>query len=55
VVAAVRRFGANLLVIEHTVSSYHEMRQMIRTFAAPREVPNYAALLEKIAAREARI
>jgi hypothetical protein len=54
VTAAVRHFGANLLVLEHAISTYHEMRQMLRTFTAPRPAPNFAALLDKIAAREAR-
>jgi ribose 5-phosphate isomerase RpiB len=31
--AAVRHLGANLLIVEHAFSSFHEMRVMIRTFA----------------------
>jgi len=34
VVAAMRHFAPNLLVVEHTFSTYHEMRAMVRTFAA---------------------
>jgi hypothetical protein len=30
------------------------MRQMVRLFAAPRGEANFVALLEKVAAREAR-
>jgi hypothetical protein len=33
---AIRRFAPNLLVLEHTSASYHEMRTMIRAFAAER-------------------
>ena len=32
--AAMRQFAANLLVIEHAFSTFHEMRTMIRLFAA---------------------
>lgn len=31
--AGVRHLGANLLIVEHAFSSFHEMRVMIRTFA----------------------
>jgi len=34
--AAVRHFGANMLILEHAVSTFHEMRSMIRLFAGPR-------------------
>jgi ribose 5-phosphate isomerase RpiB len=54
VAAAVRHYGANLLVLEYAVSTYHEMRQMVRVFAAPRPAPNAGRLLEKVAALEAR-
>lgn len=36
VAAAIRRFAPNLLVLEHTYASYHEMRTMIRAFATER-------------------
>ena len=34
--AAVRRFDANLLVLEHAFSTFHEMRSMVRRFATER-------------------
>lgn len=37
VAAAVRHFDANILIIEHAFSTYHEMRTMIRMFAAGRK------------------
>ena len=36
VAAAVRRFDANVLVLEHRHSTFHEMRAMVRTFTAAR-------------------
>jgi len=33
---AVHRFGANVLILEHAFSTFHEMRQMVRCFAAGR-------------------
>ncbi|HUS93204.1 MAG TPA: RpiB/LacA/LacB family sugar-phosphate isomerase [Phycisphaerae bacterium] len=51
--AAMRHFAPNLLVIEHTLSTYHEMRAMVRTFAAPRGgQPQAARLMENIAELE---
>jgi hypothetical protein len=54
VAAAVRHYGANLLVLECALSTYHEMRQMVRVFAAPRSAPTNPALVERLAKREAR-
>ena len=34
--AAVRRFDANLLILEHAFSTFHEMRSMVRRFATER-------------------
>lgn len=34
VAAALRHYGANLLVLEHAFSTYHEMRSMVQWFAA---------------------
>ena len=34
--AAIRQFAPNVLVIEHTLSTYHEMRAMLRMFAGGR-------------------
>ncbi len=53
VAAGVRHFGANLLVLEHAMLTYHEMRQMVRVFAAPRQAPIATALLEHITNLEA--
>ncbi|MFP3938310.1 MAG: RpiB/LacA/LacB family sugar-phosphate isomerase [Phycisphaerae bacterium] len=50
--AAVRRFGANLLVIEHAFSSFFEMRTMVRLFAAERTAPKYQALMDTLATLE---
>jgi hypothetical protein len=54
VAAAVRHFGANLLMLEYAVSTYHEMRQMVRVFAASRPEPTNAPLVERLARREGR-
>ena len=48
--AAVRHFGANLLVLEHTLCTYHEMRAMIRLFAAPRATKPQADVLMRFVA-----
>jgi len=37
--AAIRQFNANLLVIEHAFTAFHEMRAMIRVFAAGAKRP----------------
>ncbi len=52
VAAAVRRFGANVLIVEHAFSSFFEIRTMVRLFAAERTTPTYRALLETLAALE---
>lgn len=52
VAAAVRRFGANLLIIEHSFSSFFEMRTMVRLFAAERTTPQYQALMDALASLE---
>ena len=46
--AAVRRFGANLLVLEHAFSTYHEIRTMIRVFAQRDGAPTNVALLDAL-------
>jgi hypothetical protein len=45
VAAAIRHYGANLLIVEHAFSTYHEMRQMVRIFATRRSVQNAAQKL----------
>lgn len=53
VAAAVRHFAPNLLVLEHTLSTYHEMRAMIRAFAAARTGETQAkVLMETVAELE---
>ena len=53
VAAAIRHFGANLLILEHAFSTFHEMRRMIRVFAAGAGTPGVAgALLEAISELE---
>lgn len=42
---AIRRFAPNLLVLEHTSASYHEMRTLVRTFAAERPARATATVL----------
>jgi ribose 5-phosphate isomerase RpiB len=51
VAAALRHFGANLLVLEHAFSTYHQMRAMIRILAAGGPGA-YAALLAALAELE---
>ena len=53
--AALRQFAANLLVIEHAFATFHEMRTMVRLFAAggPGE-PTDKAMMEAIARAEGR-
>jgi ribose 5-phosphate isomerase RpiB len=44
--AAMRHFAANVLVLEHAVSSFHQLRQMIGLFARSREaVPAASSLI----------
>lgn len=45
VAAALRHFGANMLIVEHVFCTYHEMRAMIRTFAAGAGQPGGGDLL----------
>lgn len=53
VAAGVRRLGANLLVVEHAVSTYHEMRSMVRQFSARRTTePTNKVLLKAVEALE---
>ncbi len=53
VAAALRRFDANVLIIEHAFSSFHEMRSMIRIFAADRTgVPLSKSLMDAVAELE---
>jgi ribose 5-phosphate isomerase RpiB len=53
VAAAARHFAPNLLILEHTFSTYHEMRAMIRTFAAARPgEPQAQVLMETVAQLE---
>ena len=47
--AALRHFDANMLIIEHAFSAFHEMRAMIRLFATQRTShPAGSALLEAV-------
>ncbi len=51
--SAARRFDANLLILEHVYSTYHEMRKMIRTFTSPRAAePTCRAFLDMISELE---
>jgi len=53
VAAAVRRFDANMLILEHSFLTFHEMRAMVRLFAAPRLIgPSYAAMMQRVAQLE---
>jgi len=53
VAAAVRHFAPNLLVLEHTLNTYHEMRAMVRTFSAERPgEPRAKVLMEALAELE---
>ena len=45
VAAAMRHFAANLLVVEHVVSTYHELRTMVRAFAGDRPSQPAATVL----------
>ena len=50
VAAAMRHFGANVLILEHALSSFHELRAMVRVFTggqiAPGDTPLFAAISE---------
>lgn len=49
VAGAIRHFGANLLVLEHAASTFHEMRQMVRTLLAePRKAPPPGRLMDTL-------
>jgi len=48
VAAALRHFDANVLILEHTLSVFHEMRAMVRLFAAPRAASPGGAVCETI-------
>ncbi len=51
--AGVRRLGANLLVVEHAVSTYHEMRAMVRRFSERRTAePTNKTLLKAVESLE---
>jgi len=53
VAAALRHFGANLLVLEHAFSTYHEMRTMVRLFAGERPArPAAEVLVDAVAKLE---
>ena len=53
VAAAMRHYAANVLVLEHAASTYHEMRTMIRSFAGPRPAqPAAKVLMETISTLE---
>ena len=54
VAAAVRHFGANLLILEHAFSTFHEMRMMVRGFAGARPAPTNQPLLDAVAELERR-
>lgn len=54
VAAAVRHFGANLLILEHAFSTFHEMRMMIRGFAGARSAPVNGPLVQTVAELERR-
>ncbi|MBI5723583.1 MAG: RpiB/LacA/LacB family sugar-phosphate isomerase [Planctomycetes bacterium] len=55
VAAAVRRFGANLLIVEHAFATFHEIRTMIALFAKRRRTaPTGAALMQAVEKLERR-
>lgn len=45
VAAALRHFDANMLIVEHAFSTYHEIRAMVRAFATQRTGTAAAAVL----------
>jgi len=53
--AAVRRFDANLLVLEHAFRTFHEMRTMVRRFATERTGRPVAKALLKMVDEAERI
>ncbi len=50
--AGLRRFGANVMILEHAASTFHEMRTMIRVFAKDRSNQATSGLLLKAVSRE---
>lgn len=54
VAAAMRHFGANLLILEHAFSTYHQMRTMLRAFAAGAGAPPGGPLAAAISELEGR-
>ena len=53
VAAGLRHFGANVLVLEHAASTFHEMRAMIRLFATqPEGAANFERLMEAVSELE---
>lgn len=54
VAAAVRRFSANLLVVEHAVSTQHEIRSMVRAMCGPRGEPTNQPLMQRLGELEKR-
>jgi hypothetical protein len=51
--AALRRFDANLLVVEHAVSTFYEIRAMVRLFASQRtDKPTNPSLMATVARLE---
>jgi len=51
--AGVRRFNANLLIVEHAFSTFHEMRQMVRLFVgASRTQASSSALMDAVGEME---
>ncbi len=52
--AAVRHFGANVLILEHAFSTFHEMCTMIRTFTSGRAGQATSGLLLEAVGREER-
>jgi ribose 5-phosphate isomerase RpiB len=53
--AALRQFGANLLVVEHAFSTFHEIRTMVRLFlSAAESFPTDKALADALARLDAR-
>jgi ribose 5-phosphate isomerase RpiB len=54
VAAGVRRFGANVLVLEHAFLTFHEMRSMIQAFVAGQGLGSGNAIVDAMNELEAR-
>ena len=55
VAAAMRHFDANVLILEHALSTFHEMRMMVRQFVTQRTgVPIAKAVMDAIGQLEAK-